>query len=284
MPNDHTMTINDDNPTLMNGRILEYNEPPHNTLSTAGLISTSGNVTTNLSVINPVGFSNINRPISVGGVQTGNKDHLVGYFSSKNVFNLSHKVLSETEIRILGKGLQFVQFRPKSTWTPPKDCPSLEMFLSQVENELFKYVPQRVQKYNRSKNEWQILKTLIQDNSIIIKPADKGSCVVVWDRDDYLAEGYSQLSDENVYTKIASFSEKTVWLLTKKSNNLFSKLYKQGRISNEELKYFLYEFKNLCVLGRLYLLPKIHKKDLVMYQDVLLFPIVGLPQKGHLNF
>ena len=102
------LTINDDNSILTNGRILEYNEPPHNTLSTAGPISTSGNVTTNPSVINPVGFSNINRPISVGGVQTGNKDRLVGYFSSENIFNLSHKVSCETEIRILGKGLQFV--------------------------------------------------------------------------------------------------------------------------------------------------------------------------------
>ena len=59
-------------------------------------------------------------------------------------------------------------------------------------------------------NGWQILKTLIEDDSIIIKPGDKGSCVVVGDRDDYLAGGYSQLSDENVYTKIADFSEKTV--------------------------------------------------------------------------
>lgn len=46
--------------------------------------------------------------ISVGGVQANNKDRLVGYFSSENVFNLSHKVLSEIDIRILGKGLQFV--------------------------------------------------------------------------------------------------------------------------------------------------------------------------------
>ena len=33
-------------------------------------------------------------------------------------------------------------FRPTSTWTPPKGCLSLEMFLSQVEKELFEYVLQ----------------------------------------------------------------------------------------------------------------------------------------------
>ena len=139
-------------------------------------------------------------------------------------------------------------FRPKSTWTPPKGCASLEMFLSQVEKELFEYVPQRVQKYNLSKNEWRTLKMLIEDNSIIIKPADKGSCVVVWDRDDYLAEGYSQLSDNNVYTKIESSSEKFVSSLIKESNNMFNKLHKQGSISNDEFKYFSYDFKNSCAL------------------------------------
>ena len=119
------------------------------------------------------------------------------------------------------------------------------------------------------------MKTLIEDDSIIIKPGDKRSCVVVGDRDDYLAEGYSQLSDENVYTKIADFSEKTVWSLTKKSNNLFSKLYKQKSISNDELKYFLCEFINSCALGRLYLLPKTHKR-LGNVQDVLLLETLRL--------
>ena len=82
-----------------------------------------------------------------------------------------------------------------------------------------------LQKYNLSKNKWRTLKMLIEENSIIIKPADKGSCVVVWDRDDYLAEGYSQLSDNNVYTKIESSSEKFVSSLLKESNNMFNKLH-----------------------------------------------------------
>ena len=101
---------------------------------------------------------------------------------------------------------------------------------------------------------------LIEDKSIIINPADNGSCVVVWDRDDYLAEGYLQISDNNIYTKIESSSEKFVSTLLKESNNVFNKLHKQGSISNDEFKYFLYDFKNWCALGRLYFLPKIHKR------------------------
>ena len=84
--------------------------------------------------------------------------------------------------------------------------------------------------------------------------------MVVWDRDYYLAEGYSQLSDNNVYTKIESSSEKFVSSLIKESNNMFNKLHKQGSISNDEFKYFSYDFKNLCALGRLFFSPKIHKR------------------------
>ena len=38
---------------------------------------------------------------------------------------------------------------------------------------------------------------LAEDQLIIIKPAHKGPCVVIWDWEDYLAEGYRQLSDHS---------------------------------------------------------------------------------------
>ena len=43
---------------------------------------------------------------------------------------------------------------------------------------------------------------LANDRSIVIKKADKGSCVVVWDRNDYIGEAEKQLSDENIYKDI----------------------------------------------------------------------------------
>ena len=39
------------------------------------------------------------------------------------------------------------------------------------------------------------------DDQIIIKLAHKGSVIVVWSKDNYLLEAYSQLSDTNVYQK-----------------------------------------------------------------------------------
>ena len=37
---------------------------------------------------------------------------------------------------------------------------------------------------NMTKEEWDVLKGLADDRSIVIKKTDKGSCVVVWCRDD----------------------------------------------------------------------------------------------------
>ena len=51
-------------------------------------------------------------------------------------------------------------------------------------------------KYNNlTKDERDSLYSLKYDRSIIIKDADKGSVVFVWDREDYLKQAYKQLDD-----------------------------------------------------------------------------------------
>ena len=42
------------------------------------------------------------------------------------------------------------------------------------------------------------------DSTIIIKGADKGLVVVVWDREDYLKEAYKQLEDREVYEEVSN--------------------------------------------------------------------------------
>ena len=44
--------------------------------------------------------------------------------------------------------------------------------------------------------------SLKDDRTIIIKDADRGSAVVVWDREDYLKEAYRQLDDKEVYEQV----------------------------------------------------------------------------------
>ena len=104
------------------------------------------------------------------------------------------------------------------------------------------------------------MRGLADDRSIIIKKADKGSCVVVWDREDYLAERYKQLNDTKTYSKVNRFVETELSGLVEKSNNFFLKLFRKKTISQKEMKYFLFDFKKASCLGKMYLLPKIHKR------------------------
>ena len=93
----------------------------------------------------------------------------------------------------------------------------------------------------------------------MIQLADKGSCVVVWDRIDYLLEAEKHLTDSNTYNKV-KFGDNELFKLVEESKIVFKRHLPKKRISPEECKYFLYSFKKLTVLGKLYFLPKIHKR------------------------
>ena len=51
------------------------------------------------------------------------------------------------------------------------------------------------------------MRGFVEDRSIVIKPADKGSCVVVWDRTDDLLEAEKHLSDPSTYKEV-KFADK----------------------------------------------------------------------------
>ena len=58
---------------------------------------------------------------------------------------------------------------------------------------------------NLTKEERLAFNSLRDDTSIIIiKESDKGSGVVVWDREDYLKEAEKQLGDKETYEELSS--------------------------------------------------------------------------------
>ena len=67
------------------------------------------------------------------------------------------------------------------------------MYLSQTENEVFKYPKEQLGYSNLSKLEWEAIRSLAGDRRIVIKKTDKGSCVAVLDRLDYLMEAENNL-------------------------------------------------------------------------------------------
>ena len=74
----------------------------------------------------------------------------------------------------------------KSTWNRPKASTASELFLSKVKEDIFSVLNEHSKKINLNGEEYLTMGSLQNDRSVIIKPADKGSAVVVWDRQDYL--------------------------------------------------------------------------------------------------
>ena len=102
------------------------------------------------------------------------------------------------------------------------------------------------------------MRSLQNDRSFVIKPANKGSTLVVLDRTDYLKEAEKQLSDEKTYEQVR-ITEKDQVELVEKSNNLFSNLRRKNAITEGENNYLRFNFKKVTNISKLYLLPKITK-------------------------
>ena len=78
---------------------------------------------------------------------------------------------------------------------------AIEIYLSRLEEEIL-IIYNNLHYNNLIRDERNALKQLKNYHSIYIKEADKGSGVVVWDREDYLSEAESQLSDPEVYEEL----------------------------------------------------------------------------------
>ena len=60
-------------------------------------------------------------------------------------------------------------FWPKSSWKPPTRHRNLEVFLSSVEQELFKVTEIPLRYSNLSSEEWGAIRSLADDRSTVIK-------------------------------------------------------------------------------------------------------------------
>ena len=214
-----------------------------------------------------------------------------GKFVSKNVVNLSKRKLAKPEISLLSKGLKFVptsnhinkarlkmeleaygrmfrlkwhfrndekefdrkRFKPKSTFNPRNKDAAIEIYLSSLEEKLMNIeIPQN--KYNNlTREERTALYDLKNDKNIIIKSADKGSAVVVWDRGDYIKEAEKQLGDKDVDEEVCNDAEPLISTIHK----AIEKIRKRGDLDADTIKYFMVKDPKFA---RFYLLPKIHKR------------------------
>ena len=73
---------------------------------------------------------------------------------------------------------------------------------------------------------------LHDDPFIIIEEAGKRSAVVVWDREDYLTEANSQLSDKDIYREVKGNAELPLMKIIK---SVLRKITNRSYISDKTL-------------------------------------------------
>ncbi len=146
------------------------------------------------------------------------------------------------------------KFRLKSKGKGPIGPLTLEAMITTNEQELNSRPPlTKSRKKNISNFEFKAMTELANNTNIIIRPADKGSAVVILNRIDYLKEGFKQLNNEKFYShQKTDLTDKHISLIS----NAIEDMYQNGEIDDYTKDYLL------SCPGRtsdLYLLPKIHK-------------------------
>ena len=208
------------------------------------------------------------------------------------VINLSNTLLGPSEHKLLERGLNFIptprqvstipileavtklerrlklayhfrrsnfyrreKFVSKSNWTPEdKNMPAdIGETIRKITDNISNIQVQKP-KNNLTDPEVAALKNLRRNPNIVIKPADKGSAAVVMDRQNYINEGYRQLSDARYYKKIDSpiFHD-----TGRKINDILFDLQTRNVISAKQYNYLMAEENPRP--RQFYMLPKIHK-------------------------
>ena len=145
--------------------------------------------------------------------------------------------------------------RTTSSWTPPPgQFTALDEFIKRCYDDISRLRYRPVRHFNLSKSERAAIFELKSRQDIVIKPADKGGAVVVWDKNLYMQEAARQLSNTTFYEKVSDDLTPTHSALVRDTV--------QSCISNDELPE---EAAVLAIpeakTSNFYLLPKIHKTN-----------------------
>ena len=136
--------------------------------------------------------------------------------------------------------------------------------MSSLEEKLLNIEVLKDQFNNLTKGEQDALYILKNDRTIVIKGADKGSAVAVWDRDDYIKEAENQLGDTNIYEEVPNDANPLMNIIL----NTLENIHKRGDICTDTLNHFIIKDAKFV---RFYLLPKFIKD--IMYQRASYFKL-----------
>ena len=182
------------------------------------------------------------------------KESIDKFFRNANLFlffsdeNNSHREIENNST----DRFKHPDLKLPSKFSPPKSS-MLEHIQEILTDRILKHNPSKNRPRNISNEEYTILQQLQEMKSIVIKKADKGSNIVILNREDYIKEAMRQLKNKQFYIECKEN-------LTMKHHNLVqelvSELFDKEIISEQTYKYLSTGGKRTSVF---YLLPKIHK-------------------------
>ncbi|XP_058872877.1 uncharacterized protein LOC117966565 isoform X1 [Acipenser ruthenus] len=148
-----------------------------------------------------------------------------------------------------------IKVNSTSTWTPPDGRDKwLDMYIEVVKQEIMVGLKKRC-KRNLTNIEEQAMTELLNDDDIMIRPADKGSGIVIMNTDDYMKSVQCELNNTDTYEEVKSNKiNKSV----KEVKEIAERLYNKGIISKELKKYMQ---PNNARTGLARGNPKMHKEN-----------------------
>ncbi|VDI30986.1 Hypothetical predicted protein [Mytilus galloprovincialis] len=155
-------------------------------------------------------------------------------------------------------------FTMKSGYTPNLANTAIENYIFATKIELGRIHLHKF-KDNLTKSERMALQSLKQNKEIVIKKADKNSSTVILDKKNYIEQALSQLNDGIHYEQIAISHCTEIYNLIESKVKI---LHEQSHIDDISLRYLLDTKVEKIQVGRLYLLPKIHKIDLNIRNEI----------------
>ena len=164
------------------------------------------------------------------------------------------------------------KFRPKICFNPRNKDTIIETYLSCLEGRLLDTEIPSKRYNNLTKEDRDVLYSFRDDITIIVKGADKGLLVLIWNREDYLKEAYKQLEERELYKGVSNNPNVLVNTIIKASE----KIRLHADLSSDTI-----DAAEDPKLATFYLLPKIHGR----LQNVPVRPvIVAFTLRTYLRF
>jgi hypothetical protein len=196
------------------------------------------------------------------------------YLAINKIYEAQSRLIRNLKLKDYFAGKPEKDYDPKtknfiaaSTWTPPDHKVSesalatIQKIVSSTENviknnKIWKNhsITLKNFKNNLTNAEKLSLTKLRDNNSIIIKPADKGGATVIINKNSYINEAYRQLNNENYYVKLDQPIYKNN---IAEINKILKSMENDGFISNKQFAYLQAREDDRARV--FYLLPKIHK-------------------------